>query len=192
MCTTRFCRIRWYRCPEMNILHPFWTCSCFYWLSQSLSWNLKVNLNASSPEKKFSDPLMWLCCMPLLHCRHFSPRSFTGIPSFLLKLLGWSPHLCSLSLHPVLDSSYLAQFWSSQFLLKTSNSSLLITEEGLKSLAWPLKVPADQILTCFHYFLIPSLLPFFPSCVPSFIFLVPAVALPHFILLSADENSRHL
>lgn len=43
-------------------------------------------------------------------------------------------------LHPLLESSSLAQFWSSVFLLQTLNSSLLTREEGLNSSAWPLKV----------------------------------------------------
>lgn len=106
----------------------------FNWLSQWLSRNQKVDLDASSSIKNVSDPLTW----PVSHVStHWLPLS----PCPFIEILTFSPikasqlHLWSFYPSSLLKSSSLAQFCLSLFLLQTSKSSLLTREEGLKSLA---------------------------------------------------------
>lgn len=71
------CRTTLFWCPKLNLsFHFFWMCSHYYWLSQSLAETLKVYLDASSPVKIASVPLMWApphVCTPL---PPLSPRFF--------------------------------------------------------------------------------------------------------------------
>lgn len=135
-------------CPKPNLsFHFFWICSHYYWLAQSLAETLKVYLDAASQVKIVSDSLMWALphvSTPLPSC----PLSlcFQGILSLSPQGLPTSPLIFGLiTLHP--ESFSLVQFWLSWFLLKTSYSSLLTMEEGLKPLARLLKVLADLVPT---------------------------------------------
>lgn len=128
-----------------------------------------------------------------LHCPALAPlSSFTGTLSLPSRPPNWAPHLWSL--YP---PSHPGELFCSTVLIKSFSAKelqFLSTDQGrgLKSLARPLEVLADLAPTrVFHYFLIPSLLPSFPSSVSFFIFLVPAMSFPRFTLFSESANSRY-